>query len=439
MNFLYIALRRRFALVFLVIASLLLLLLILAFVSGHSQPSGLSLRKYIKQSQIAENQLHDEFTNQYPECAAPSFARREIRTFDAEPLAPAPALDTLPLEEKKPIVTTIHQLSKVAPAKPYTLRWRIGIGIPEKKPLYFPWPETRPGWYLNWTTNAEPTDGFLGFGRGTKMALPNESAIGMSFTPMVRVRQGKLHPTPNILAELAAENKSRTWLIGNEPDVEWQDNTTAEEYAYAYRCAYTVIKENDPLAQIAIGGVSQITPLRLAYIDRIWTFYASEFGERMPVDVWNMHAFVLREEAGNWGVRIPPGFDNVTAGMLWEADDHSDIALIKEQIIRLRQWMADNGEQNKPLIISEYGILLPEVFGYPMHIVSEFMWNSFDLFADLRDPALGYPADDHRLVQRWVWFSSRYHLYESGNLYDNDANPTILTRALSAYIEQHAE
>ena len=27
----------------------------------------------------------------------------------------------------------------------------------------------------------------------------------------------------------------------------------------------------------------------------------------MPVDVWNVHNFVLREERGSWGVDIPPG------------------------------------------------------------------------------------------------------------------------------------
>lgn len=411
-----------------------LALLLVATLNGDD--SSLNL----EQPQRDADAKYERFIIQYPECISPASLRvRERQVFDKEPISPTPLPDEAQTDSDDQPIVTIHELSALSAAEPYTLRWRIGIGIPEGDPRYFPWPETRPGWYLNWTTGAKQTDGFLGFGDGgVKMELPDEETIGMSFTPMVRVRRGKLHPAPDLLAELAAENRGRTWLIGNEPDVEWQDDTTAEEYAYAYRCAHTVLKDADPSAQIAIGGVSQVTPLRLAYIDRIWTFYASEFGERMPVDVWNMHAFVLREEAESWGVRIPPGFDDVPTGMLWETDDHSDIALIKEQIVRLRQWMAEHGEQEKPLIISEYGILLPDTFGYPMHIVSEFMWNSFDLFVDLRDPALGYPADEYRLVQRWVWFSSRYDLYESGNLYDVDGNPTILTRALNAYIEQHA-
>lgn len=388
---------------------------------------------------LSADELSDAFLADYPECAPSPLPPRAVELFDVEPLAqvsgterPAPAAD-------EPIVLTTHRLSNVAPAEPYTLRWRIGVGLPEKDPHLFPWPETRPGWYLNWTTGAIETEGFMGIGRGVKMTLPNERSIGMTFAPMVRVHNGVLIPNAEVIAELAANNRGRMWLIGNEPDVQWQDNSTAEQYAYAYRCAHALIKRNDPSAQVAIGGVSQVTPLRIAYIERIWNFYATEFGERMPVDVWNMHAFVLREEANSWGVRIPPGFEDVAQGMLWEPGDHSDVTLIEEQVVRMRTWMAQNGERDKPLIISEYGILLPQIFGYPQHIVSEFMWNSFDLFATLRDPALGYAADDNRLVQRWVWFSSRYDLYESGNLYDNRGEPTILTRALNVYIEEHSE
>src|SRR3972149_2883291 len=39
------------------------------------------------------------------------------------------------------------------PAPPYSLRWRIGAGVPDRNPLYFDWPADRPGWYLNWQVN----------------------------------------------------------------------------------------------------------------------------------------------------------------------------------------------------------------------------------------------------------------------------------------------
>ncbi|MEZ4715566.1 MAG: hypothetical protein R2851_05670 [Caldilineaceae bacterium] len=53
---------------------------------------------------------------------------------------------------------------------------------------------------------------------------------------------------------MAANNPGRTWIVGNEPDVAWQDNTTAADYACAYHDAYHAIKAGDPTAQVAISG-----------------------------------------------------------------------------------------------------------------------------------------------------------------------------------------
>ena len=55
-------------------------------------------------------------------------------------------------------------------------------------------------------------------------------------------------------------------MIGNEPDVRWQDNVTPERYAEIYHDIYTFIKERDPGAQVVIGGVAQSTPLRRACV-----------------------------------------------------------------------------------------------------------------------------------------------------------------------------
>ena len=94
----------------------------------------------------------------------------------------------------------------------------------------------------------------------------------------------------------AKQYPGRTWLIGNEPDVRWQDNVKAEDYAVAYHNAYTAIKGADITTEVAIGGISQVTPIRLRYLDQIWAAYQTKYGEAMPVDVWNIHAFVLREK-----------------------------------------------------------------------------------------------------------------------------------------------
>ena len=319
--------------------------------------------------------------------------------------------------------------------EPQTLRWRTGIGLTAPDPLLFNWPETRPGFYLNWSTNLEYEVWLSGLWTSVWMRQDPDT-LGMEFTPMVRTYNGVLWPSDRVLSKLARENRGLIWLIGNEPDVKWQDNATPEEYVVAYYDAYRAIKRGDPTAQVAIAGLSQITPLRLRYLDQIWALYQERYGAEMPVDVWNMHAFVLPEKAKSWGVEIPPGFPDVKQGEVWDIKDHNDLALVEGQLRLMRQWMKERGQQEKPLWITEYGILIPASYGFAPSVVIEFMQGSFDLFDSLVDPTLGYSADEHRLVQRWVWFSSGDRLYPTGNLFNGRGRANPLVRALTKYLEE---
>jgi hypothetical protein len=323
--------------------------------------------------------------------------------------------------------------------EPYSTLWRTGVGVAAISPMAFDWPSPRPGWYLTWSSNLAEIGSPYASPEAPDMNPPEYEPLGMEFVPMIRMQKGRLYADDESLTALAQHNPGRTWLIGNEPDVAWQDNTTPEEYALAYHQAYTAIKVADPDAKIAIGGVSQITPLRLAYLDRIRGAYEEEFGEVMPVDVWNMHAFVLREERDNWGVSIPPGFDDVDSGILWEVEEHNNLHLVENQVRLMRSWMAGIGEGDKPLWITEYGILMPEEYGFPPETVDAFMTDSFDLFETLSDERTGFPDDDYRLVQRWAWFSTYFRLYPTGNLFDSNGMPTALMESMSNYLELNGD
>lgn len=357
--------------------------------------------------------------------------------------ADAPAADTLvpPSGDADKLHYTPSTLGERDPATlppaalpaPSSLRWRTGVSIPDRSPYYFDWPAARPGWYLNWGANLYEREQLFGLWRQPDMQLP-DPRLAMEFTPMVRMRNGRLYPPTAVLRELAAQHRGLTWLIGNEPDVPWQDNTAPEVYAIAYHRAYTAIKAGDSTAQVAVAGLSQITPLRLAYLTRMWDFYRKLYGSEMPVDIWNMHAFVLREERGAWGVNIPPGFEIELRGQLWEVADHDDLRLVEEQIWAMRRWMAAHGQQDKPLWITEYGILMPVEYGFDAERVIRFMLGSFLLFLDLRDEALGDPADDHHLVQRWNWYPARDSRYSAGNLFDNDGRVTPVGQALFDFL-----
>ena len=170
--------------------------------------------------------------------------------------------------------------------------------------------------------------------------------------------------------------------------------------------------------------------------------YQTRYGEPLPVDAWSTHGFILREYDG-WGAGLPPGLHSYQAeAMRYEIADHGDIAIFKQQIINLRQWMADRGYRDTPLIVSEYGILFPDVLGFDDDHVQQYMRDSFDFFLTTTNTQTGYPADGNRLVQSWSWFSLNYYPFDpetwqgfNGSLFDHDTgviNPLGVTFATYA-------
>lgn len=289
------------------------------------------------------------------------------------------------------------------------------MGLPLGSIGDFAWGKSAPGWYLNW------------------LVLPNPPpSPGTEFVQMVRLFGDKYRPDLGVITATARSNPGSIWLIGNEPDVMWQDNATPEQYITVYNTLYTAIKQADPSSQIAIGGVSQPTPLRMAYLDQILAAYKARYGTEMPIDLWNVHAFVLHEEQNSWGVGIPPGMKQ-TKGQLYEIVDHADLGIFRQQIADFRRWMADHGFRDKALLVTEYGILMPTSYGFPPDLVSHFMTESFQYFLTARDPDTGYPADDDRLVQAFCWYSAADTVYPTSNLFNPKTH--AITQVGKAYQE----
>lgn len=143
--------------------------------------------------------------------------------------------------------------------------------------------------------------------------------------------------------------------------------------------------------------------------------------------------FVLREEQGGWGVGIPPGMAEQT-GRLHEIADHDDMVVFQQQIVEFRRWMKERGQQEKALIVTEYGILMPTDYGFPANEVKQFMLGTFEFLRTAADPEVGYPSDGYRLVQRWCWFSLSDPRYPTGNLLQLDSQlPTPLGEAFRQY------
>jgi hypothetical protein len=339
--------------------------------------------------------------------------------WQAEPLvptAPPPAAIANPALIAMP--SFVEATIRLPP--PPNAHQRFGVGVPNLASLKTEAAQALgPGWYLTWSVLETPPG-------------PAEA----EFWQMIRVNEDGFRPDANTIRSIATSRPGMTWLVGNEPDVIWQDNVTPARYAELYHDLYALLKATDPAAQVAIGGISQPTPLRLQYLELALSAYQSRYGQEMPVDIWNIHNFILREERDSWGVEIPPGLP-VDRGLLLELEDHDDIDRFKAQIIAFRQWLAERGQRNKPLVVSEYGILMPTEYGFDFERVKRFMYGSYDFMLTATDEAIGYPADDNRLVQRWAWYSLSDKRYATGNLIDRERGKlTELGKAHQKYIAE---
>jgi len=277
------------------------------------------------------------------------------------------------------------------------------------------------GWYIDWTVR------------------PRHAAKLPEHWQMVRLGRGCSYPSDDAIFWLANNFPGSVWVIGNEPDNIWQDNISPEEYAQVYHRLYSLIKSADPRAQVAVGGVTQASPLRLAYLDRVLTTYTALYAEQMPVDWWTVHGFVLREEKWNWGAEIPVGFSGTQQGLLHEIEDIGDVEIFQQQIISFRLWMAENGYQNKPLAITEFGISFFSEYGYTPDVVAQYLENTFYWLDQARDDQIGYPGDDNRLVQRWAWYSLYSPYYATANLTNLPENAlTQIGQAFRTFAENQA-
>jgi len=94
-------------------------------------------------------------------------------------------------------------------------------------------------------------------------------------------------------------NPGKVYLIGNEPnnfDLSAGDGMTQDQYARMFHCYHTFIKALDPTAKIATAGLySSASTDSLASTTAWWDAclaeYRTQFGEEMPVDIWNNHCY----------------------------------------------------------------------------------------------------------------------------------------------------
>ena len=251
-------------------------------------------------------------------------------------------------------------------------------------------------WYYDYTNRLEP-----------------DRPIGVEYVQMIYRPSATANGNKNPPLKAAA-NPGSTWLLGNEPDLAVQANMTPAEYAEAYRAAYAAIKSADPTARIFAGGISTVSPLRLAWLDAMLAAYGEEF----PADGWHIHPYIL-PEACYWGLGYPVGIqpDAAPARGCEYGDRHADYSAFVEQIDLFTNWMQGRGV-DRPIIVSEYGVLLEQGHGYSQEVINDYMYGTFAYL------------DHNPRVERYAWFSVNYE-WHPGALFDR--NTKQLTASGAAY------
>jgi hypothetical protein len=288
-----------------------------------------------------------------------------------------------------------------------------------------------------------------------------EAPNGSEFVPLIWVQQhrlaGEYLPTFSIspqlteagLGSLIADRRGALWIVGSEVDRGPQPGSQAprgtfpEIYAQAYHQAYHFIKDRDPTALVAISGLVEVTPGRLSYLDLVWNSYLDRYHVPMPVDVWNMHIYILPEvnsqgqangiasvamgtdpAIGKKGSYDPDGSgplsnrDTCDLEEVYCVAEHDEVTIFAQQVEAMRRWMANHGQRTKPLIMSEFSLIYPneqdgatcwlqDEFGkcFTQDRVLEYMDDTLAFLTTARNETFGLALDDNRLVQQWLWFS----------------------------------
>lgn len=205
------------------------------------------------------------------------------------------------------------------------------------------------------------------------------SAVGHPRLFMVR-----WGPFDDDLAAVLRANPGAWWAVGNEPNDPHQDNRTPAEYVRFYHSFYRWAKRKDPRCQILPAG--------LANADWRWARefreeYRRQYGRYPRVDGWNIHNYLLDPHI-----------------------DPYDVAEFKRRILAFRHWMAEIGDADKPLFLTEFGVL------YGAGCCERPVDPPEKAVAFMREAVTWLAETDH--VQHWAWFILNEAGEFNGGLWD---------------------
>ncbi len=197
------------------------------------------------------------------------------------------------------------------------------------------------------------------------------------------------------VAPVARSYPGEWWQFGNEPNDLHQDNVSPAEYARRYHDFSSTLRSADPSARMVPAGLADAD---WRWAESFRQAYVRAYGTWPPVDGWNIHNYLLDTCAGA-----------------------TDAGMFQRRIEEFRDWMGRSGEGDKPLFLTEYGVLYGsgccDCPAIPNDQAIEFMRTTFRWLSEAR------------LVQGWAWFAVQSGGRYNGDLVSPDGKLTDFGRA----------
>ena len=210
-------------------------------------------------------------------------------------------------------------------------------------------------------------------------------------------------PGDGKLADEIKTNRGAWWAVGNEPNDPNQDFRTPEEYARFYHDFYHWAKRMDRRSKVIPAGIADADwRWATAFRERYREFY----GDYPPVDGWNMHCYLL-------------------------GDDAYDVSEFKRRVQAFRHWMMSIGEAEKPLFLTEFGVLYGS--GCCQRPVDPPEWT----VSYMRETVSWLSTTDH--VQHWAWFILNNAGEFNGGLVDQAGQLTVYGQAYRDLIAEYGD
>ena len=265
---------------------------------------------------------------------------------------------------------------------PFSTPFGVGLALEYEPSLDAPLDDIGPIWYMDW-----------------HWATPNvrgHERLYMIPCAQVRGHRGRIPWTMSVSGDA-------WWSLGNEPNDPNQDDVSAEEYAELYHIfegwSRTARRVHIVPAGIANADWQWAQAFREAYYERY---------ERYPrVDAWNIHNYILE-----------PGLDPY------------DVEEFQRRIQDFRAWMDRIGDGDKPLFLTEFGVLYGDgCCGRPVdppEKIQAFMTETVRWLLE------------SEAVTAWAWFSTRCeHL--NGDLMTQTGELTDLGLVYRELVQQHEQ